>query len=393
MSLVHAWGVGPFALARELLVTHGALVEELGARPAADALGAPAAVEDGVAAALAGEFEAVLPPALAQRLGLPEHARFRDGGGGAGTIQLAYGAQATERIIGLATETPTVAAATLDEPLPRSSDPMGAALGHYSGLNAVLRPTDAPVAESWGGYLIVDYRYRADADERREGLLRVAVSEGSGAAVPALTALDDEARLGPSAGELDPIADPATLLRVVNRSARLAAHDAVQPLVAAVARRHARDRDRVRNYFDGLRGEMQAQLARLRRRPSADDELAAREQKITTLDRELQRKLDELEGRYRLRVTLEPFAALRLALRVRRVTLQLKRRQAVRSLVVQQSAATRTFDPLCCAACAASVHTFALCDDQLHILCPRCDGQRPSVRHCPACRAGSSRGS
>lgn len=354
-------------LAEEVLVAHGALVERQ-------------------QAGVADELEAVLPAELAYRLGLPEHASLTDGAPRPGAPRLAYGSELLERLVGAATATVPLALATLCEPLKAGGDPAATALEKLTGLNCVLRRGDGTWEEGWAGYVIGDYRYVADADERREGLVRVAVNEESGAAVPALHGIEADPALAPGHDGLLAITDAETVLRRVGRAARWAAVRAVAGLGASVQRRHLRDRARLRAYYGGLASEMRAQHERLRARGARAEELGVREEKIAGLGPELERKLRDLAARYVLRVELRPVALLRVAVAVRRVRLRLQRRQAEGVLVVHQSAATRTVDPLACAACGSSMYAFAACDAQLHLLCAACEARRPSSRHCPVCR-------
>lgn len=358
-------------LAGELLTCHGALVEVTD--PGEPTGSAPAALE------------AVVPGVLAERLGLEEHVHLCDGPARPGARRLVYGGELLERMVQLATESVPVALATLDEPLPRTSDPVAAALNHYTGLNCVLRPSGADPVDGWCGYLVADYRYVADADERREGLVRVTVNEETGADVTPLHRLDIHPSLAPGPGDLLPPADPRGVLRRLRRATRWAAGTAVEPLGRSVRRRHLRDRARLRTYMRGIRTEMEAQLGRMRRRGAGDGELAARRTKIDALEPELERKLADLADRYHLRVNLTPVALLRVGIPVRRVVLEVQRRKAHTTITVHQCAETRGFDPLGCEACGQPVHAFALCDDRLHVLCTDCEKDRPTSRSCPVC--------
>lgn len=358
-------------LAEEVLLAHGALAERQ-ADGAHDAL------------------EALLPADLAGRLRLPEHVSLAEGPPRPGVTRLAYGTDLLERLVGLAVGSVPVALATLDEPLRPAADPTATALHRFSGRNCVLRPAaDAP-AEGWLAYLVVDYRYTADADERREGLLRVAVNEEGGPDVTALHHLDSEPALRPGLAGVPLGAAPDEVVARAARAARRAAAAAVEPLSASIRRRHGRDRARLRDYFAALGTEMQAQLGRLQARGAGAAELEARAAKLAGLQPELGRKLLDLQARYVLRVDVQPVAALRVAVRGLRVPLRLRRRQAERTLVVYQSAAARTFDPVACDACGAGVSSFAACDGPLHLLCAECDARRPSPRYCPACGGRSS---
>lgn len=354
-------------LAREIVTCHGGVVEEG-----------------------AAGVEALLPKDLAAGLAVPEHVTFVEGHTG-GEGQLSYGSALLERMVELARATVPVAGATLPAGLPRVAGVAAAALERFTGINCVLRAPLREPSEAWGGYLVVDYRYSADADERREGLVRVVINEESGADVSQLHGLDADPALEPGLPLLPLPAPPDVLLARAGRAAQRRARSQLAAVAEATHRRHRRDRQRLTAYFTGLRAEMEVQLERTRcRRPGAD-ELAARQAKIDALGLELERKLADLAVRYRLRVELAPVAVLRVAVRVRRVELCVRRRQKEGVVAVHQSAATRGFDPLSCQACAEPVHAFALCDEALHVLCAACDQKRPSPRHCPACQATRDR--
>jgi len=354
--------------ASELVACHGGVAEAAPDRP--DAL------------------DLLLPGDLAGRLRLEEEARIVEGPAEEGAVRLAYGSELLERMVQVATAEQPVAVATLPEALPHSSNIAEAALHHFTGLNCVLRPSATEPFEQWGGYLIVDWRFSADADERREGLVRVAVSEQDGAEVTLVDRLDSHPLLEPGLpGELGLQIPADKLWRRVERLVRRHTRRTLGPVMQAVRRRHLRDRQRLRGYFDGLRIEMEQRLRRSRQRHgSGSDETAARQDKLQALGPELERKLADLTARYRLRVELAPVAALRVAVRVRCVELTVRRRSTEGSVLVRQSAATRTFDPLCCEACGAAMRAFALCDERLHRLCAACHEARPSARSCPACR-------
>jgi hypothetical protein len=348
------------------LLLHGALVEEAPGERAG------------------GELEAVLPGRLALRLGVGEHVSLVEGAARGDAAHLAYGSPLVERMVKAATEAPPVTFATLDAPLPRATDPTAVALAKLTGINCVFRPADRDPEEGWAGYLIADYRYAADADERREGLVRVAINEETGADVASLHDVDRHPDLEPGLPGVPLPDDAEVVLRRAGAAARRALADHIGSLSASIQRRHLRDRSRVRAYFAALAREMQAQIERtLRHRPDAD--VSTRRAKLDALAPACDRKLDALATRYRLRVRLEPVAVLRVGVRVRRVFIRARRRRAERLLTLHQSAATRAFDPLRCDGCSASTHAFALCDAEQHILCPTCDAKRRSPRCCPVC--------
>jgi hypothetical protein len=335
-------------------------------------------------------LEAILPQPLAARLGLSEFVTLVEGAAATEAVRLAYGTELLERMIALATEEVPLSQATIPEPLKPATNAVEAALARFSGLNCVLRPSAEAPCEGWASYLLVDFRYLADADERQEGLIRIGLNEQSRALIDYLPELVPHATLLPGQSE-GAVADALSssqaemLLKQASRAARQATLRALEPMQRAVKRRHLRDRGRLRSYFAALQQEMEKQLERLERRKGSGEEQGSRKKKIEELPLELERKLCDLAARYVLRVEVKPIAALRLTMRARRVVLSVKRRQAQRELLLHQSALGRTFDPLACECCGQSTYGFALCDSKLHVLCPSCDGARSSAKSCPVC--------
>ena len=353
-------------LAQEFLLSRGALVERY----------------DEADGSL---VEAVLAPELSQALNLGEHVVLAEGAVRPGAARLAYGTELLERFVAGACESTPVALAMLEEPLSSGQNVADIAIKRFTGLNCVLRSADAGCKEGWAGYLVVDYRYAANADERREGLVRVVINEESGAHIAALRDLDIHPALRAGIAAALPAFEADVVMDRAAKAARREARNDLESFGASVVRRHLRDRARLRAYFSALENEMRGQLERLRGRGAGGDDLSARQSKLEGIAPELERKLRDLALRYVLRVELSPIAALRVGVAVRRASLKLLRKQAERTLVVHYCAATRAIDPLACEACGASVYSFAACDRKLHLLCAACENARPSSRYCPVC--------
>ena len=355
-------------LAQEYLLSQGALVERY-------------EQADG------SLVEAVLAPELSRALSLGEHVVLTEGAPRTGTTRLAYGTELLERIVAGACGSTPLALGTLEEPLSSGQNVADLAIHKFTGLNCVLRSADAGSQEGWAGYLVVDYRYAANADERREGLIRVAINEESGANIAALRDIDSHPALRAGLEGTLAVLEADGVLTRAARAARREARNAVDSFGVSVVRRHLRDRARLRAYFSALENEMRGHLERLRRRGASADEINARQSKLAGLAPELERKLRDLALRYVLRVELSPIAALRVGIAVRRASIKLLRKQAERTLVVHYCAATRAIDPLACDACGASTYCFSACDTKLHLLCPACEAVRPSSRYCPVCES------
>lgn len=332
------------------------------------------------------QLDAVLPAEIARPLGLDEMAILHEGPDAPlDSVRLTYGSPLLDAIITMACEKPMFAAGRVVCPPQRSRELASAALDHFTARNGVL--SDAPeidVAAGRSGYLIVDYRFQADADERHEGLVRVAIAEDGGAEVPRLAEIADDLELDAEGIGLSPLQGAEENLKFADRAAGRRIEAALVEMRESVLRRYTRDRARVSRYFAALRTEMEAQLAR--RAGSSAQEIGSRRAKIESLQAELERKLADLAARYAIKATATPIAILRLEVPVRRQPIRARRRKGERLIHATWSDATRAFDPLRCEGCDSSCTAFALCDDALHILCAACDRGRPSPRSCPACR-------
>jgi hypothetical protein len=249
-----------------------------------------------------------------------------------------------------------------------------AALTPLNGVLKIGGVERAPVA-----YDTYTFRYTAHAEETREGLLRASVNASTRAPVPGLS--NTLSGLEPTDGEPHPAweaeCDAAAVFEAALAEAKRIVNTRLDPLVSSLKRRLARDERRLTEYY----GTLAAQATRRGARNAG-----AAEDKKAAIERELDRKLRELDHRYRVRVEFEPLTLSRAILPATVVRATLHRRKVKRDVVVVWNAALREVEAPACEACGCATASFYLCDARAHVVCRSCAESHNLKRSCPACR-------
>ena len=237
--------------------------------------------------------------------------------------------------------------------------------------NATFRLINA--APAWTRYLVLDFRFTAVSDEKREGTQRLAINLATGAMPEAM--LD---RLTPwlEEGEDDALPADATLpadwerARVIERVRRALpwrVEAALAPFVAGLRRRLARDLDRLHAYHNDLYQEASQRLARL----AAGDAGQQRERlRLAAVAQEYRAKLADLTHKYALRVTANWVQTQELVMPVHRLAVQIRRRKAERMMVLDWNPFSRRLELPPCEAGWSAERPRLVCDAALHLVAP-----------------------
>ena len=222
------------SFAAEVLERHGGLIESAGER-----------------------LMALMPPALAQSLELPEEIEF-----GTEAAPLLYGSPLLDRLVGLAIREVPVAYGQIEVPYLKKA-------GFEQLLGRDLAFAGAQVhwssrAEARATYLILFCHYVALSDERKEGLVTLGLHEASGAVIPGLAGQWEAGRprFFP-AGQVPshfPLHLEAALAGAL-KSARTAVAAELKGFLAGMQRRLGRDVKNTREYYAALRQEMEMRLS------------------------------------------------------------------------------------------------------------------------------------
>ena len=262
-------------------------------------------------------------------------------------------------------------------------------LGHELILdNATFRLL--AVAPAWTRYLIMDFRASAVSEEKRDFITRVGINLATGALpdsiITALGSFLD--RMDPDADVPETAALPALweqrrVTALVGQALPPRLDVALDPFIKGLRRRLERDQDRLHRYHNDLHHEAMRRAAVL---PAADPRRLREEQRAEAIAREYRAKLDDLSRQYATRVTVDWVQTLDLVMPVHRLTVQIRRRKADRTIALDWNPLARRLEPPVCEASFGLERPRLVCDDALHLVVPA--GLAPcSACGRPYCRA------
>jgi hypothetical protein len=338
-------------------------------------------------------LEVLVPPPLQQTLGVGEFCRFGFG------ATVPEGAQRVgiesdwldrfRRVIG---ERGRWARHVLD-PGPRKVPDMEPLLERELGLeNAAFRLLET--APAWTCYLVLEFRYTALSEEKREGTQRLAINLATGAMPEALPEwmapwpdVGEDSTL-PAMADLPVDWQRAQVIDRMRHALPWRVEKALAPFVAGLRRRLARDLDRLHAYHNDLHREASQRAVQL----AADAAGRQREQlRLAAIAQEYRAKLDDLAHKYALRITVDWVRTQELVMPVHRLAVQIRRRKAERVMRLDWNTHARQLELPPCEASWSTERPRLVCDDALHLVTPAglapCDGC--SRGYCRACQPQS----
>lgn len=262
-------------------------------------------------------------------------------------------------------------------------------LGHELALdNATFRLLG--VTPAWTSYLILDFHYSAVSDDKRDGVLRLGVNQATGAlpdavldAVAPWLEGDGVAPAGPDAADLPPAWHHQRVLDLVARALPARLDAALAPFVKGLQRRLGREQDRLYDYHNDLYRAASRRAVGL---AEADPGRPREELRIAAISREYQSKLDDLARQYAMRVTVAWTRTLVLEMPVQRFEVQLRRRKAQRTVLLDWNPLARRLESPVCEFSFSTERPRLACDDAVHLVTPA--GLGPCIDcHKPFCRA------
>jgi hypothetical protein len=259
------------------------------------------------------------------------------------------------------------------------------------------------VVPAWTRCLILDFRYSAVSDEKRDGMLQLGVNLATGALLDAVlgkmmsgAAADADAAL-PGDADVPLDWERSRLLELMNRALYPRLDAALAPFVKGLRRRLGRDQDRLYSFHNDLHREAMQRLSQL----AEGDAGRQREQKRSeAIQREYSAKLHDLSRQYAMRVAVEWVQTLELVMPVQRFAVRIRRRKAERVIHLDWNPLARRLETPPCEFSYSADRPRLVCDDALHLvteegLSPCADCGRVYCRachrdRCPKCqpRAG-----
>lgn len=332
------------------------------------------------------EIVAVVPPPLAAALDVAEYQRlvFDRRAAGPHVLVVDYDSPLVERFERLVETLGRIACAPTPPATLKAIDPEDVVTRAITLTNGVIRDCRAESGPAhYVGFLV---EFELLADERIAGMTEVWVNTTT-RSVPRLDGLVTRL-LSLREGTLDATTDVAAFDDVRGivadawaRGAALArtrVENRLQDAIASLRRRRERDFTRLREYYEAIDEEIRR---RARRALAKNDEAAAKADasRLDATAHAFRGRVADLVDRYRVRVRLDPLAAVLCTLPVHHVTARIHRRSASRTMTVAWNPIDRALELPACDGCGTGTSTAALCDDRVHLLCSGCQP------HCETC--------
>ncbi len=212
------------------------------------------------------------------------------------------------------------------------------------------------------------------SDERKEGLIELAIHEDSGALIPEISGHWRDFQ--PSFFAQDNV--PPHFRTHIDNSINAALKSASPVIDKELAdfyksiKRHLyRDMQNTQEYYEALKREMEASLEN----PNlSDDQRNDRAAKIQDLPDEMNRKIEDLKHKYQIHVTITSCAALRFLVPIVRLTVEFRYKKLLREFRLNYNPISRLLDPLVCEHCKLTTRTVFPCESksELRFYCPEC---------------------
>lgn len=310
---------------------------------------------------------ALLPEHLSNFLKLPEEVQIGDEG-----EPLLYGSPLLDRLVNLATRDVPVVYGQLQVPYLKKAGFEQHLLQDISFGKVQSRIIDR--AEARTTYMILFCHYLALSDERKEGIVKVAVHESTGSKISDLESRWSEFQPQFFSPENVPPHFPMHLDQTINvalNAAQSTTENELSDFFNSMRRHLCRDVRNTREYYNALKWEMEASLER---QNLSEEHQKERKAKILELPQEMARKIDDLKHKYQVQVTLTGCAAVRLLVPVVQIRLEIRYSKLRREVRVIYNPISRRFDSLVCEQCRITtrkVHPFVV-DSQIRLICSAC---------------------
>jgi len=312
-------------------------------------------------------FLALLPDRLSQGLHLPEEVRFGEEG-----VPLLYGSPMLDQLVGLLTHDVPVAYGQLNVPYLKQAGFEQLLSQDLSFGKVRLQITKWEEARTT--YMILLCHYLAMGDERKEGLVPVAVHEDNGAVVA-----DFPSRWQDFQPEFFPLNEmpphfsfhTESSVRAAMKGARVLAEHELSDFIKSIGRHLNRDIRNTREYYEALQKEMQASLENPH---LSEEQRSERGAKIAELPDEMERKIEDLKQKYQTHVTITGCAALRFLVPVIRLTVDIHFRKLLRQVRVIYNPLMHHLDPLVCEHCRETIREIHAVEkkEEIALYCAQC---------------------
>ncbi len=316
-------------------------------------------------------LDVLLPEHLAEQLATPEHIRICPGSNPetTDTYGLQYGSPLLEKMVNAACATVPVIFCELSFEYLKSQGFDRLIQERFTFPNSVGRVMSQ--ARVFTDYLFVTCWYLAQSDEQKMGLLRLIFNLETGASVPEMAEI-----LGQVSKEYKIAGTPRhwtdeQMKRVIpwiEKQTKTILSEELDPFLASMTRRFRRDLANMEEYYASLAREMEQGLERA---GLSEQLVSDRKAKIAQLPAELERKKDDLQKKYSVRIRLEPATIMVVRTPAMKIFYRASIGKQHRDISLMYNPVTKTFDPLLCQGCKGNMIRITFCD-RLQALCPAC---------------------
>ncbi len=226
------------------------------------------------------------------------------------------------------------------------------------------------IADTRVDYAVVACHYTAQSDEQKEGLLSMTLNMETGAFVPDMARLLDDAdcRVEYHDPDQDKQKRLAALGDNIDVLARSMLSKQLEPFRMSMNRRFKRDVNNLIEYYGSLELEMKKSLDNTALSEKARQE---RKAKIYALPEELSTKAHDLLKKYSINIRLKPAAVMLVRTPARKIICKALIGRTPRQLSLIYNPVTRSIDPLACARCRQFIFHVHF-DDTLQPCCVKC---------------------
>ncbi|MBD0389698.1 MAG: hypothetical protein ICV54_25145 [Nostoc sp. C3-bin3] len=233
--------------------------------------------------------------------------------------------------------------------------------------NGLIRFLDAKPSTT--RYILCNVAYTANADEKRIGLVSFIINELTGVTpVEIGDALFWESDRISVDDQETPLSIPIDeLLKLIEHQSAILIGTSLDNWQAKLARAKARDEDRLKAYYNTISSEIRNKIVSKHLEGDVKDKEIAR---IEATNRELERKLLDIQERYAMSVEAWLHSAMIIHLPTVHIQCELQRKKAKRTVTAVWNPFTKIIEPLRCELSGEPVYDFYLDDLSAKIISP-----------------------
>ncbi|MBI5400384.1 hypothetical protein HZB07_07280 [Candidatus Saganbacteria bacterium] len=225
-------------------------------------------------------------------------------------------------------------------------------------------------------YLILNYKYTAVSEERKDGLTSVAINEHNLFLVNNLydefeALFIDETNAALEVETLLPPSPLKVVFSMVSMAIEKILKEELADFQKSLNYRLEKDIKRLSDYFNAIIKEIDKKIAKKKtNNENFDKELS----RLDFTEKELERKIIDQKTRYQINVNFKPFSALRVIIPVVALKTLLRCKKKSREINFVWNPIIKDLENPCCKKCFSPVANLFLDEESLDILCPACRG-------------------